>query len=297
MGLDARLIMQGMCSELMPQEQRPAVEPLELPAEPEQSPASSAVLDALQLESLLLNLDAALRVHARSHFFSWTQGLLQSLIRHEVLICVLRSGAPPSFRVDSFSTIVPDPAIFSELLLGDAPAAMGLVKAWKERRFNPVIGDVGEGGTLLNDKLERAFARVGITQTVAHGCFGVDGEAASLFIFASRSSVQDAAAKERQAYVARLIVPFVHAAWVRSQIQDTTARDHLPPTEVGVLTPREQEILRWIYLGKSNGEVGTILKISPLTVKNHVQKILRKLNVVNRTQAVGKALDTRILNP
>jgi DNA-binding NarL/FixJ family response regulator len=32
-------------------------------------------------------------------------------------------------------------------------------------------------------------------------------------------------------------------------------------------------------------------------VKNHVQKILRKLNVVNRTQAVGKALEARIIVP
>ena len=39
------------------------------------------------------------------------------------------------------------------------------------------------------------------------------------------------------------------------------------------------------------------MKISPLTVKNHVQKILRKLNVVNRAQAVGKALELRILTP
>src|SRR5882724_88458 len=109
--------MQGGCSELMPQQQRLAVEPSELPAAPDQPPASSALLDALQLESLLLNLDASLRVHARSHFFSWTQGLLQSLVRHEVLICMLRSGVPPSFRVDSFSTIVADAAIFSELLL------------------------------------------------------------------------------------------------------------------------------------------------------------------------------------
>ncbi|MEO8165670.1 MAG: transcriptional regulator EpsA, partial [Betaproteobacteria bacterium] len=31
------------------------------------------------------------------------------------------------------------------------------------------------------------------------------------------------------------------------------------------------------------------------TVKNHVQKILRKLDVVNRAQAVGKALELRIL--
>ena len=64
-----------------------------------------------------------------------------------------------------------------------------------------------------------------------------------------------------------------------------------------VLTVREQDILKWIYLGKSNFEIGAILKISPLTVKNHVQKILRKLNVVNRTQAIGKALELRILNP
>ena len=60
---------------------------------------------------------------------------------------------------------------------------------------------------------------------------------------------------------------------------------------------REQEILRWIYLGKTNGEVGAILSLSSQTVKNHVQKILHKLNVFNRTQAVAKALDTRILSP
>ncbi|MBI4205217.1 MAG: hypothetical protein HY527_09340 [Betaproteobacteria bacterium] len=34
-----------------------------------------------------------------------------------------------------------------------------------------------------------------------------------------------------------------------------------------------------------------------LTVTNHVQKIRRKLNVLNRTQAIGKALALRILNP
>ena len=64
-----------------------------------------------------------------------------------------------------------------------------------------------------------------------------------------------------------------------------------------VLTARETEILQWIYHGKSNIEIGMILNISPLTVKNHVQKILRKLNVLNRTQAIGKALALRILNP
>jgi DNA-binding CsgD family transcriptional regulator len=47
--------------------------------------------------------------------------------------------------------------------------------------------------------------------------------------------------------------------------------------------------------GKSNYEIGAILDRSPLTVKNQVQRILRKLDVVNRAQAVGKALELRIL--
>ena len=82
---------------------------------------------------------------------------------------------------------------------------------------------------------------------------------------------------------------------VRTQVQRTSSGMDKPSGQ-SVLTAREQDILKWIYLGKSNFEIGAILKISPLTVKNHVQKILRKLNVVNRTQAIGKALELRILN-
>lgn len=54
------------------------------------------------------------------------------------------------------------------------------------------------------------------------------------------------------------------------------------------LSAREAEILRWIALGKTNPEIGSILNISSFTVKNHVQRILKKLDVTNRTHAVGK---------
>src|SRR3977135_3029869 len=78
--------------------------------------ANSAAADFLQIESIVLNLDASLRVHARAHFFSWTQGLLQSLIRHELLICTLCHGKPPAFRAAGCSLTTPEPALFSALL-------------------------------------------------------------------------------------------------------------------------------------------------------------------------------------
>ena len=55
-------------------------------------------------------------------------------------------------------------------------------------------------------------------------------------------------------------------------------------------------MLTLVARGLNNTEIAGTLGLSPLTAKNHVQKILRKLNVLNRTQAVGKALALRILN-
>jgi DNA-binding NarL/FixJ family response regulator len=100
----------------------------------------------------------------------------------------------------------------------------------------------------------------------------------------------------RQVHCVELIVPFLHQAWVRTQIDRPAESAGVHIAGAGLLTSREQEVLKWVHLGKSNIEIGTILEISPLTVKNHVQKILRKLNVQNRTQAVVKALALRILN-
>src|SRR5436189_1707152 len=110
--------------------------------------ANSAAADFLQIESIVLNLDASLRVHARAHFFSWTQGLLQSLIRHELLICTLCHGKPPAFRADGFSMASPDPAMYSDMFLRDTSVAPALLKAWEERRFQPVVFDTAQASPI-----------------------------------------------------------------------------------------------------------------------------------------------------
>src|SRR5688572_6653273 len=259
-----------------------------------EAPGTSAS-DFLQIESIVLNLDASLRVHARAHFFSWTQGLLQSLIRHELLVCTLCLGKPPAFRADGFSMTVPEPAQFSDLYLRDTAVAPALLKAWEDRRYQPVTLDVS-AATFAGGAFARELERLGATQLLVHGVHDADGRALSLFVFACRPG----AAGPRQAYLAQLLVPSLHAAWTRTQLQQRRTEGGGAGERPGggsILTVRELDILKWIYLGKSNYEIGAILKISPLTVKNHVQKILRKLNVVNRTQAIGKSLELRLLNP
>jgi len=62
------------------------------------------------------------------------------------------------------------------------------------------------------------------------------------------------------------------------------------------LTGRELEVLRHIVDGKSNKEIGNTLNISEATVKSHINNILSKLGVSDRTQAATTALQRGIVH-
>jgi DNA-binding CsgD family transcriptional regulator len=57
------------------------------------------------------------------------------------------------------------------------------------------------------------------------------------------------------------------------------------------LSEREHEIMHWVGHGKTNLEIGMILGISQFTVKNHLQRIFRKIDVRNRAQAITRILE------
>lgn len=74
---------------------------------------------------------------------------------------------------------------------------------------------------------------------------------------------------------------------------------HIPPTiaeklaeRMGTedLTPREAAVLEQIVSGKSNKEIATELAISEATVKTHINSLLSKLGVTDRTQAATAAI-------
>ena len=62
------------------------------------------------------------------------------------------------------------------------------------------------------------------------------------------------------------------------------------------LTPRELDVLRLIVSGNSNKEIGEGLRISEATVKTHINNILSKLGVTDRTQATTTALQRGIVH-
>lgn len=69
------------------------------------------------------------------------------------------------------------------------------------------------------------------------------------------------------------------------------------PADVDLLTPRELDILRLLAQGMSNEEIAASLVVEVSTVKSHLVRILPKLGVRSRLQAVVWAYQSRVVEP
>jgi DNA-binding CsgD family transcriptional regulator len=87
----------------------------------------------------------------------------------------------------------------------------------------------------------------------------------------------------------RFVTPYLYARLARRFWAP------LPANAARLLTPREIQVIEWMYYGKTNEEIATLLGNSVYTVKNHVQRILLKLSATNRTQAVLRAVDAGLV--
>lgn len=63
------------------------------------------------------------------------------------------------------------------------------------------------------------------------------------------------------------------------------------------LSRREAQCLLWVSRGKSSGDIGQIVGLSPRTVDSYIEKACAKLRVRTRIEAVATAVRSGLINP
>jgi transcriptional regulator EpsA len=158
-------------------------------------------------------------------------------------------------------------------------------------RLPAMTGGGRRAGDAALELFRRELQQAGFDNLLVHGSGRLAGGAT---LFALCGWTERPAA--RHAWFLALLLPHLHMALLR--LSDRGARDAAAgDAPARPLSARETEILGWVREGKSNFEIGCILGISALTVKNHLQRIYQTLGVSNRTHALSRCLALHLLEP
>lgn len=230
------------------------------------------------------------RIKQHTQLFLWLQGDLQSLLPHDLLLVAYGDIPARKLEYDVISAVAGRHG--TGLAHEDIESLLcGLFDRWQKHGRNIYSLDT-TSGVILNGAcqcdLHRTLRNMRsiMVQGMRDERAGID---ALYVLFRDAGHFDDATRR-----MFDILLPHIDCAVRR--IADTTLPD-TSATTVGVtplprephfLSDRESEILHWVGNGKTNYEIGMILGISPFTVKNHLQRIFRKIDVSNRAQAVSR---------
>ena len=237
-------------------------------------------------------------VEVRSHFdvLAWLQGDMQRYLPHSILIAAWGDFQQGNIHHDIVSPLADvrsknsNPQTITPLLLT-------LYARWTEFGRKPFALNAGQSGFLMDDTgLKNAVgdALQKMHSAMVHGIVDERGSHDCLYVtFSPKESFGE---PERSAMA--VVLPYIDTALrqvTHLPHQNNGAAKSVVGTKPAVLhdcnlTERESEVMHWVANGKTNPEIASILDISAFTVKNHMQRVFKKLDVSNRAQAVSKLM-------
>jgi len=263
------------------------------------------LLNPAEEQALLQAIQASAEIQRLRQFFLWAQGPLRALLAHEVLVCLRLNEQGRVTHAEYLHSVAHAPEVLARLVDPVDGLGLRIARHCTAAGGSPCLfpppdespDALAQDGTAdaPHDAAGAAWAalgdevrQLGLRNVLAHGTGLLAGGGTFFSLFGLTHGPNS-----RDAFALSLLLPQLHIAFLRVLASRNATVPALPP---GVaLSERELEVLNWVVLGKSNPEIGMILSLSSLTIKNHLQRIYRKLNVHNRVQAIARCRELKLL--
>jgi len=247
------------------------------------------ILSKLEQEYLLRIVESAVDVRDLRDFFLWSQGQLQALLPHQLMVCLQFDHEGVPRRVEPLHASVLDQALLARLCDAETGLALRLARHCSAQRALPAVADLNDLAAVFAP-FQTELAACGFDNLIVHGSGPVAGGATVFLLFGL--PMRPGA---RHLYFLSLLLPQLHLALVRLARQSALRGRGALPAARRELSAREGQIVHWLREGKKNADIAAILGISEPTVKNHLQRIYKLLGVHNRTEAVTRCIDHSLL--
>jgi transcriptional regulator EpsA len=235
-------------------------------------------------------------IHRHVDLFVWLRGEVQHVLPHDIFVSAWGDFSNWNLKLDLISAL---PGVRTEQLERHSiDDFLRIAYArWVEGGRRPLLLKAAEAlQSIERDRNPLHGSLRAMRTIVVHGIRDERGGHESLYIALSVGSCTKGGCKDRFLHMVDSLMPQIDIAFRRISaypLTGMTARRAEGRGANGIvgareLSAREQEILGWICQGKTNVEIATVLRISPFTVKNHVQRIFKKIGVSNRMQAATK---------
>jgi DNA-binding NarL/FixJ family response regulator len=203
--------------------------------------------------------------------------------------------------------VIDDHRVFAEALasrlsdepdlevVGIAAAATEAIEMFLDKEIDVVALDLdlaGEDGLAVGRRLREQWPDLGIVVVTAAADDSRVAEAVQMGVrgwVAKQSAIESLLTAIRGAARGETHLPAALLTRVLVSLSERN-RSSTPEAEaISILTARELDVLRCLIEGLSRNEIGTLLHVSPNTVRTHIQSILHKLNVHSALTAVAFA--------
>lgn len=231
--------------------------------------------DSEQLRSIDTTLLDADHVKTIDDFKEWMRGRVRSVFPHEAYICGLGHQHSAGVGLD-LPVQVDCPLAYLQTIRNRAGGwETPIMRRWLQTR-QPLLFEAENPWDDAPAPWLAQFREYGLRNAVAQGIFDDVSCTASFHCFYRIPGRLNASHGE----AVRQLVPLLHEVLCR--VSAHLRNDDVFASRLASLSVRETEIVGWVRVGKSNDEIASICGLSENTVKHHLTRIFRKLQVDSR---------------